>query len=255
MNVKKHCSAGKALVVVVIALSAALMALLTLRSSVAAQDATPPPALDGDTLLVRSFPAGLPVYVVPADLANGAMGDIYVTSPDYLRGNTPLEIPLEPGDYRVTITNYDHPFEFWEDGETNIMFVLGLDEDGQTMSSVTPAGKSYSVTKDAGKQTIVTSLFWPKDQSLEDFVASIPDQPLFEISYEEFFQTKFQDHRIPPGIGHFCYPCWAELASWCGTRPTRRSSVHLFYRAGRDHHYARSAAGTPNAHPAVRACS
>lgn len=198
MNVKKHCSAGKALVVVVIALSAALMALLTLRSSVAAQDATPPPALDGDTLLVRSFPAGLPVYVVPADLANGAMGDIYVTSPDYLRGNTPLEIPLDPGDYRVTITNYDHPFEFWEDGETNIMFVLGLDEDGQTMSSVTPAGKSYSVTKDAGKQTIVTSLFWPKDQSLEDFVASIPDQPLFEISYEEFFQTKFQDHRIPP---------------------------------------------------------
>src|SRR5690606_36078015 len=93
---------------------------------------------------------------------------------------------------------YDHPFEFWEDGETNIMFVLGLDEDDQTVSTLTPAGKSYTVTKDAGLQTIVTALFWPKDQSLEDFVATLPDEHLFEIGDEAFYQGKFQDHQIPP---------------------------------------------------------
>jgi len=198
MNAKQRCTLHAVqLVVMSIALLIAGLGLLSHDRSSAAQETTPTPVTNGDTLLIRSFPAGLPVFVVPADLANGAMGDIYVTSPNYLRGNTPLEIPVEPGEYRVTITHYDQPADFREDGEVSIMYVLGIGDDGQTVSAVTPGGKSYAVTKNAGQPAIVTALFWPKDQSLRDFVASLPQEELFDIGDEQFYVRKFQDNGIP----------------------------------------------------------
>jgi WD40 repeat protein len=155
-----------------------------------------------DTLLVRSFPPGLEVYVVPADKAVGSFGESYTTHPDYLVGNTPLEMALEPGDYWVTVSKMDDPIDFRADGEDNTVFRVYLDAQGQVTGTVT-AGKSYLITKKAGHQALVTALFWPKNQALADFVASLPEGNVLGFIdeggvWEKFLTETFQTHNIPP---------------------------------------------------------
>jgi WD40 repeat protein/uncharacterized protein YraI len=162
---------------------------------------TPSPGGD-DTLLVRSFPPGLEVYVVPADKAVGSFGESYTTHPDYLAGNTPLEIALDPGDYWVTVSKMDDPIDFRADGEDNTVFAIDLDAQGQVTGTET-VGKSYLITKKVGHQAIVTALFWPKDQALVDFVASLPEENVLSFTdeggiWENFLTEIFQTHNIPP---------------------------------------------------------
>jgi WD40 repeat protein len=162
---------------------------------------TPSPS-GGDTLLVRSSPPGLKVYVVPSDKAVGSFGESYTTHPDYLVGNTPLEIALDPGEYWVTVSKMDDPIDFRADGEDNTIFIVDLDEQGQVTGTET-AGKSYLITKKAGHQALVTALFWPKNQALADFVASLPEENVLGFTdeggvWEDFLTKIFQSHNIPP---------------------------------------------------------
>ncbi len=119
-----------------------------------------------------------------------------MTHPDYLVGTTPLEIELEPDDYWVTVSKMDDPIDFRADGETNTIVRAYVSEQGQITGTIT-AAKSYLITIMPGHQTIVTALFWPKDQTLADFVATLPEETLFPVIDTQFLAETFAVHGIP----------------------------------------------------------
>ena len=140
--------------------------------------------------------------MVPADEAIGSSGVSSTTHPDYLVGNTPLEIELEPDEYWVTVLKMDDPIDFRADGEDDTVFRVYLDAQGQMTGAVT-AGKSYLITKTVGRQVMVTALFWPKDQPLTDFVASLPEENVLGFTdegsvWEKLLTDILQTHSIPP---------------------------------------------------------
>ena len=148
-----------------------------------------------DVLVIRSYPLGLKAYVVPKSrLTGGDLDTIYLTSKEYLVGYTPVETKLEPGEYRVTITNFDTPIDFREDGEVSKTFSVKLD--GNKITAMEPAGKTYTVTKRAGRTALLTALFWDKEQSLEDFVKTLPNDEPFKVSQQDF-EELFQKHGVP----------------------------------------------------------
>ena len=157
--------------------------------------ASPTQAASPDTLVVRSYPPGLKVYVVPQSrLTGGDLDTIYLTSKDYFVGYTPVETKLESGEYRVTITNFDTPIDFREDGEVNKIFSLDLE--GDKIAAMKPAGKTYAITKRAGHTALVTALFWAKGQSLEEFAQALPGDEVFKAA-EADFEKLFQKHGVP----------------------------------------------------------
>jgi len=156
--------------------------------------------LDPDTLLVYSFPTNVEVFVTPKEKLTGSGIDvIYLTSKDYLAGRTPLEIELEPGEYRVTVNNPDDPIDFRPDNEASVIQTL-------TENGLEWTGKSYAVTKRAEHAAIVSAPFWPAGQSLEEFVASLPDEILFDIPDAAEFERILRDHDVPEGD-------WESLAA------------------------------------------
>jgi len=149
---------------------------------------TPTPA--PDTLIVRSFPPGQEVYVVPEKAAQGILGTTNLTAEEYFMGHTPLEISIEPGTYCVTIKH--EPARLLDDGTDNILFQMKEgDENGWLQMA-----KIYDITKDPDHQAIVTALIWPEDQSPEEFIATLPEEELFEVTLESF-EPVLQRHHIP----------------------------------------------------------
>jgi hypothetical protein len=149
-----------------------------------------------DNLIVGSFPSGLKTYITPLDKFTGGGIDIVNwTSKKFLVGTTPLEVPLKPGEYRVAITNYDNPFEFRRDGEDEFLNILVQTEKG---FSEINGGKVYSVFKRAGHKAILTALFCPVGQSIEDFVKGLPNEDLFDIDpWQTSFEKRFREHKVP----------------------------------------------------------
>ena len=177
-----------------------------------------------ETLVVRSYPSGLKTYVVPkSKLSGGDLDTIYLTAKEYLVGQTPVEVKLEPGEYRVTITNFDAPIDFREDGEVSKIFVLDLD--GNNVASMKLGGKTYAVTKRAGRQAFVSALFWPKDQPLGDFVKGLPADEMFPAA-EQSFEPIFQNYQVPTKDRGYLLSMLRRTgkAVWYGTGP----SQHLF---------------------------
>jgi hypothetical protein len=150
---------------------------------------TPTPA--PDTLIVRSFPPGKKVYVVPEKATQGILGSANLTAEEYFVGHTPLEVSIESGTYRVTI-EHEPAANLLDDGTDNILFQMTEgDENGWLQMA-----KVYDVTKAPDHQAIVTALIWPKEQSAEEFIATLPEQELFEVSMESF-EPVLQRHHIP----------------------------------------------------------
>jgi hypothetical protein len=148
-----------------------------------------------DTLLICSYPPGLKAYVMPkSDLPGGPEDTAILTAQEHFVGTTPSEVKLEPGNYMVTIADLDHPMDFREDGEDNQLVVEASDGQGGQTSKL--AGKEYNITKRAGRQALVTALFWPQNQSLEDFVRALPDVVEFPV-YKETFEADFQKYSVP----------------------------------------------------------
>jgi len=150
---------------------------------------TPTPA--ADTLIVRSFPPDQKVYVVPEKAAQGMVGSANLTAEEYFVGHTPLEVSIEPGTYRVTIEH--EPAHLLNDGESEIIFLFTEESDE---GRFTPKAKIYDITKTSDNQAIVTALIWPEEQSAEEFVATLPEEELFEVSRESF-EPVLHRHHIP----------------------------------------------------------
>ncbi len=175
-----------------------------------------------DVLVIRSYPPGLKTYVVPKSmLTGGDLDNFYLTSKDYWVGYTPVETKLEPGEYRVTITNFDTPINFREDGEVSKTFSLELD--GNKVTGMKPAGKTYAVTKRAGHTALLTALFWDKEQSLEEFVKTLPGDETFKISQQDF-EKILQQHKVPSKD-------WTSLLSML-----RRTGKAVWYDADPAHY-------------------
>jgi hypothetical protein len=133
------------------------------------KESTPesPTSDHSDVLVVRSFPPGHQAYVVPERQAETMPGDPY---PEYLVGETPVEVVLEPGTYHVYVKH--ERARFMDDGMDNQVFAM-IEGDG---SGWVPTAKIYHVTKESGHQAIVTALLWPQGQSVEEFIASLPEE-------------------------------------------------------------------------------
>ena len=175
-----------------------------------------------DVLIIHSYPPGLKAYVVPKSrLTGGDLDSIYLTSKDYWVGYTPVETKLEPGEYRVTITNFDTPIDFREDGEVSKTFSLKLD--GNKITAMEPAGKTYAVTKRAGHTALLTAIFWDKGQSLEEFVKTLPGDEPFKVSQQDF-EKILQQHKVPPKD-------WTSLLSMF-----RRTGKAVWYDADPAHY-------------------
>jgi len=156
------------------------------------EQATPDPG----TLVVRSFPPGAEAYVVPKKVAEGMLGgSVILTSDEYFVGYTPAETELEPGVYYVTVEH--EPAHFRDDGEDEVIFQI-IDKEDQERT-ITQIAKVYIITKSDDHQTIVTALLWPEDQSLAEFVETLPDDELFTISNitDEDFEVMLQTHKVP----------------------------------------------------------
>jgi hypothetical protein len=151
---------------------------------------TPTPPAPG-TLIVRSFPSDQKVYVVPEKAAQGVVGSANLTAEEYFAGHTPLEVSIEPGTYRVTIEH--EPARLLNDGESETIFLFTEESDEDRF---TPMAKIYDITKAPDRQAIVTALIWPEEQSPEEFVATLPEEELFEVSRESF-EPVLQRHHIP----------------------------------------------------------
>ena len=125
------------------------------------------PLGNADALLVRSHPSGLNTYVVPESKLTGSVFDY--TDKEYLAGRTPLELVLPPGKYAVTIES-DPPGDFRKTDEDVSVHSVSVVND--TRIDGTKA-LVYTIEKEAGRQNLVTALFWPEDQSLADFVEGL----------------------------------------------------------------------------------
>ncbi len=129
---------------------------------------------------------------MPRASFEGYLGNRYMVTDDYLVGLTPIETIVEPGEYYVLVQLPEElAGDFWNDGETSTMFTLS--DYGHTI----PSGKSYLVTKREGYQANVSALFWFKDVSLDKFVISLPDEELFRITDQSFFEGRFQEYAVP----------------------------------------------------------
>ena len=149
-----------------------------------------------DTLIVRSHPTGLKTYIIPLKEFSPYGWD----SPKNLAGETPVEITLKPGEYRVFITNYDVPgyssreaggLKFLNDGEIDVRCAA---------RNWVCGGKLYSIIKhhSPGKKAMLTALFYPEDQSLEDFIKTLPHEDLFDLADSRSgYEKIFHRHKIP----------------------------------------------------------
>jgi hypothetical protein len=146
------------------------------------------PARDrADTLVVRSFPPGHEVYVVPEREAETMLGE---PSPQYLVGETPVEVVLDPGTYHVYVKH--ERARFMDDGMDNQVFtMIEGDESGWV-----PTARIYYITKESGHQAIVTALLWPEGQSADEFIASLPEEELFEFSLDDV-AALVERHHVP----------------------------------------------------------
>jgi WD40 repeat protein len=148
------------------------------------------PSASSETLVIRSFPVGLNAYVVPKDVAEGMLGTVKMTAEEYFVGRTPVELDLEPGEYRVTV-ELDESFKFRRDGEVNILYVL------TDAGEMAPIAKIYALDKRPDQQAYITALFWPEEMSLAEFVSSLPEEQLFPVVDEAGFLERFADYGIP----------------------------------------------------------
>jgi hypothetical protein len=177
------------------------------------KESTPesPTSDHSDVLVVRSFPSGHQAYVVPERQAETMPGDPY---PEYLVGETPVEVVLEPGTYHVYVKH--ERARFMDDGMDNQVFAM-IEGDG---SGWVPTAKIYHVTKESGHQAIVTALLWPQGQSVEEFIASLPEEELFEFSLEDI-ATFVEMHHIPEEDWNplLSMLCRTGKALWYGEDP------------------------------------
>jgi hypothetical protein len=160
-----------------------------------------------DTLVVRSYPPGYKVYVVPArDLSGFSMDVIKLTRKEYLVGQTPLDVTLEPGDYTVTVGDPDHPADFrTNSGEDSIIKVFNA------KGEATSIGQTYKLIKKAGDRVLLTALFWRKDQTLTDFVNGLTGPDEFPAELEAF------------------EPILRGKAVWYGAEQNK-SSMYMYYQ-------------------------
>ncbi|MFL7791850.1 MAG: hypothetical protein AB8I69_06900 [Anaerolineae bacterium] len=150
----------------------------------------PTPTPTADTLIVRSFPSGREVYVVPEEAAQRA-GPVDLTAEDYFVGRTPIEVSVEPGTYYV-IVEHEPATHLIDDGIDDTIFTMHEGEEGNWLLT----GKIYEITKRTGYQAIVTALIWPERQSTEEFIATLPDEELFEVTLESL-EPVLRKHHIP----------------------------------------------------------
>ncbi len=175
----------------------------------AAQATSTPDLLD--KLVTHSYPRGLNVYIVPKAKIQYGFGNLSNTmvnllNKEFLVGTTPLEIGLEEGDYQVTVDNENNEShaEFWGDGEdqviSHVTFKSGAAE-------LIPCCKSYALTKHAGHSPTIIAVFWPKDQSLHEFVMTIGDSdPVFPKMDKASLEATFRQYNVPSED-------WADLVA------------------------------------------
>ena len=115
-----------------------------------------------------------------------------MTEEENFVGTTPLKLELEPGRYKIAVGKDDRPMTCKPDGEDSTIAVLS--EDG-----LLPTQKVYSFTKKSTHTGILVALFWPKDQSLEQFVHGLPSEALFVEPGPtvEHFKDDFEKHKVP----------------------------------------------------------
>jgi hypothetical protein len=145
-----------------------------------------------DTLIVRSFPPGKKVYVVPEEATQGTLGFANLNAKEYFVGHTPLEVSIEPGPYCVTI-EHEPAAHLIDDGIDNTILTMEESDEGNKWFLT---GKVYDINKTPNHQAIVTALIWPKEQSAEEFIATLPEEELFEVTLESF-EPVLQRHHIP----------------------------------------------------------
>jgi hypothetical protein len=186
----------------------------------------------GDTLVVRSFPKGQKTYVVPKGLAQGPGGVMYLTSEDYYVGKTPLQVKLDPGEYKVVVQLED-PFDFRNDGEESqvrtLGEVVGQNAAGEDVYGVIPTAKVYAVDKQPGRPVIVTALFWPVDQSLNAFVDTLPQDTLFEVKDTQRVEAAFKEHMVPPEDREFLLLMLRQTGKAIWHAPDAKDHLYIYF--------------------------
>ncbi len=145
------------------------------------------------SLFILSFPVGLDVHLLAEDKLGRYFNEtLAMAAEENFVGTTPLKLELEPGLYKVAVGDYDRPMTCKRDGEDSIIAVVS--EDG-----FLPARKVYSFNKEATHAGILVALFWPKDQTLEEFVRTLPSEDLFVDPGPtvDHFKDDFEKHKVP----------------------------------------------------------
>jgi WD40 repeat protein len=175
-----------------------------------------------ETLVIRSFPVGLKAYVVPKNVAEGMLGTVELTAEEYFVGRTPVELDLEPGEYRVTV-ELDESINFRQDGEVSVLYVL------TDVGEMAPIAKIYALDKLPDKQAYITALFWPEEMPLAEFVTSLPKEQLFPLVDEAFFVESFADYGIPSQDSPFLLAMLSQTgkAIWYSSDSSRHVFVYF----------------------------
>jgi hypothetical protein len=177
-----------------------------------------------DTLLIRSFPIGLNAYVVPKDVAEGMLGTVKMTAEEYFVGQTPVEVDLEPGEYRVTV-ELDESFKFRQDSEVSILYVLA------GAGEMAPIAKIYALDKRSDEKAYITALFWPEEMALAEYVTSLPEEQLFPLNDETFFRESFAAYGIPDQDWPFLLAMLSQTGKAVWYSPDSAQRVLLYFTA------------------------
>jgi hypothetical protein len=151
------------------------------------------PRASRSSLFVLSFPSGREVHLLLENRLGQYFDEsIALTAEENLAGTTPLRVELEAGLYRVAVGSTDQPFTCHEDGEDSFIAVL-------SEGALLPAQKVYSFNKTATHAGILVALFWPKNQTLGQFVGALPSEDLFDVPGPtvEHFKDDFEEHKVP----------------------------------------------------------
>ncbi len=143
------------------------------------------------TLWIHSYPAGLEVYITDLSSLNGPLGETKWISEEYLVGKTPVEVPLDEGEYRIAVKNKES-INVFSDGESTKLQVWT----GETFLDET---KCYHYVKPSGGGNILVALFWPKTMSVNDFLKTLPRKDFVVIADEQrsSFEEIFTKHNVP----------------------------------------------------------
>jgi hypothetical protein len=132
------------------------------------------------TLWVSSIPQSGRVYVAPRGSREADYPGPSIPDQSYLKGTTPLEIEIAPGDYDVVViidTGEDREFE--GDGAKNMFISM------DAADNVVRRGSLYEILEVADEQETVIALFQVVDEPYSALLDSLPDEWLFDFNEEK----------------------------------------------------------------------